>query len=75
MGSLINQDNFSPYIYGNNNQTIAITYFSYKNKVIQNANVLLNKTYQNVAVTIDTPFNPLDLEINPDKINNFIIKK
>ena len=75
LGSLINQTNFSPYIYGNNNQTIAITYFSYKNKTIQSANVLLNKTYQNVAVAIDTPFNPLDLEINPDKVNNFIIKK
>ena len=75
LGSLINQTNFSPYIYGNNNQTIAITYFSYKNKTIQSANVLLNKTYQNVAVAIDTPFNPIDLEINPDKVNNFIIKK
>lgn len=75
LGSLINQTNFSPYIYGNNNQTIAITYFSYKNKTIQSANVLLNKTYQNVAIAIDTPFNPLDLEINPDKVNNFIIKK
>ena len=74
MGALINQINFSKFIYGQNNITVTITYFSNSTKTIKTANVLLNKTYSNVAVTIDTPFNPLDIEINNGINQKFKLK-
>jgi hypothetical protein len=74
MGALINQINFSKFIYGQNNITVTITYFSNSTKTIKTANVLLNKTYSNVAVAIDTPFNPLDIEINNGINQKFKLK-